>query len=238
MILVLVFAVGVLVEDVSKNSVAERSSIAAIFNHLADSDKQLRLKSLFEVGSYSDDHMDVKPNALYKDLMNISNSVTETNQKDTRFAKHKTIIETIIPSSSLDENKFIRISGPQIVTLQDEVNGIYYAAHNRVYQESSYFSELQGIASRIDFARSLTFLCLTYSVCYLILGILCYLPQKLNLFHEARAKRKLIVLMCAIYVIGIFLAGISYRSETTNYNLRVFGYYISTISPSVDSIKK
>jgi hypothetical protein len=249
MILAVVFAAGILMEDVSKNYTAERSSWGfSVFNTLVDSDKQLRLKSLFGVKSYSPDSMTVKPDPLYEDLMSV-------NRKDTRFEAHRATLSKILECSSLNDKGY-KVINSQTQALEGAVNGIYYSAKNRVYQEGNFFNELRGIEYRAGFARALTFLCVFYSACYLVSGILSFLPGGLRLERlprqlslplesqkphkirtrlkvsrwllasEVRTKRRVILLMFTIYLIGVFLAGISYRSEMVNYNLRVFGYYI------------
>ncbi len=85
MILAIVFAAGILVEDVSKNAVSERSIISKSANYILYTEKQLRLESLFDVSFYSNNYMLVKPQPIYKDLMFIAH-------KDSIFKLHSTRI--------------------------------------------------------------------------------------------------------------------------------------------------
>ncbi len=238
MILALVFAVGVLIEDVSKNYTAERvdDSIifnisSTIFNYIVDTDKALRLRSLFSVHHFSDNYIEFSPAPVYESLKIV-------NHKDPRFIRNKNILTDIPTLPCVDEKKIEtcqRVKGQTEIKKQaDAINQIYYDAKNRVYKENTYFTELQEIEKRVNFARSLTFLCLIYSFIFLVFVVLCFLPLKVKFISTAWAKRKFIVLIFGIYVLGTFLARASFRSETFNYNLRVFGYYISLISHNND----
>lgn len=233
MLAALVFAAGILVEGVSKNSSAERWSGADLFNYILDTDKELRLRSLFTVHEYAQDHVDFTPNPIYEDL-------TSIHSNDQSFTKHLDVIKSYTaPCPGKEPKDCIRVSGlDHVKNLQKAVNGIYYAAKNRDYQEGNYFNELRGIENRFDFARSLAFLCLIFTTCYLLLGLLCSTLPKRRLLVEARSKRKVIFVIFLAYLLGVFLARTSFRSETINYNLRVFGYYASIISNRADTGSK
>jgi hypothetical protein len=240
MILALVFAVGVLVEDVSKNYTAERvddsvifNISSTIFNFVVDTDKELRLRSLFVVHDSSDNYIEFSPAPVYESLVAI-------NHKDQIFTMHITSLINIPSSPCISEKEkktCKRVDGETEMKKQaNAVNQIYYDAKNLVYHENTYFTELQEIEKRVNFARSLTFLCLIYSLLFSVVAILCWLPWKWEFISSVRKKRKFILLIFGIYVLGIFLARISFRSETINYNLRVFGYYISTTSSINDNL--
>lgn len=239
MILALVFAVGVLVEDVSKNYTAERvddsvifNISSTIFNFVVDTDKELRLRSLFVVHDSSDNYIELSHTPIYDSLMAVSH-------KDQIFIMHKNSLTNIPTSpciSEKEEETCKRVNDKTEMKKQaNATNQIYYDAKNRVYHENTYFTELQEIEKRVNFARSLTFLCLIYSLLFSVVAILCWLPWKWKFISTVRKKRKFIVLIFGIYVLGILLARISFRSETINYNLRVFGYYISITSGINDS---
>ncbi len=232
--LVVVFATGVLVEDISKNFAAERVDDSAIFNitsttfnFLVDTDKELRLRSLFTVHYSSAQEIELSEAPIYANLMAV-------NDKNQYVLKNKVIL-TAIPVSSCIHNGSIssckRIQGEaQIKDQANAANQLYYGAKNRVYRESTYFTELQEIEKRINFARSLTFLCLVYALLFGLLILINLLPERWVLTPTARTKRKLIGLVFGFYLLGILLGRLSFRSETISYNLRVFGYYISVIS--------
>jgi len=239
--LVVVFATGVLVEDVSKNFAAERFDDSAIFNvisttfnYLIDTDKELRLRSLFTVHYSSAQEIELSETPIYANLMSV-------NDKNQHILKNKDIL-TAIPVSPCIRNgqrsSCKRIQGnAQIRDQANAANQLYYIAKNRVYKESTYFTELQEIEKRINFARSLTFLCLVYALLFGLLILINLLPGRWALMPTTRTKRKLIGLVFCFYLVGMFLGRLSFRSETINYNLRVFGYYISLISDEAISPK-
>ena len=221
MILALIFATGILAEDVSKNSIPESVGESAALSYLEFTDEVSLLKNLFEVRHHSKDHLEIKPKPVYIDLMDVANT-------DQYFTNHSNRIKACI-TNNYDFNQIVGEN--KIKELQFAVKGIYYVAKNRVYRESNYFNELQDIKTRVDFSSSLGLICLIYAICYLLLGVISLFPSRwTSKLGQAREKRSLIAGLFVAYLIGILLTGISFRSETKNYNLRVFGYYTSIIA--------
>ena len=77
MLLALIYAAGMLVEDASKNVTMERWRVISIL----DTDKELLLKSLFERVDSSSEQYTLQPNPLYQDLMSVGHN-------DSYFTKH------------------------------------------------------------------------------------------------------------------------------------------------------
>src|ERR1700752_409416 len=256
MLLALIFAVGMLVEDISKNFMAERWRVAGILYTPFDTDKQLLLKSLFEVKSSSGPYV-LQQKPLYKDLM-------EVEHDNKYFLKHSADITKIIETGKIiDESKKtvhpdcfkekpdcfevdMHSVGDEKGHLRVAVAGMFYAAKNRVYAEENYFNELREIVARINFARSIIFICLLCSACYLLLWLICLLAgmksrflPKLNFkffrnlnsdIQPVRMNMGLIFFFFLAYLLGAVLAGIAYKSESRENNERVFGYYTSIVA--------
>jgi hypothetical protein len=221
-ILALVFAAGILADDTSQIISVQRWQSTAFYD-LLDRGKKLLLKNLFEVDHHEKEVIHIKPQPLYEDLQNITH-------KDKTFIKYYEQVKTILKLNETPENQY-KISGEEIAALEAAVRSMYYAAKNIVYRNGNYFNELQEIKTRVDFTRSLVIVCVIYLPCYLVLGVWCFLPDKLSsIIGAARAKRNLILALILLYGVGIFLAGYSWKIEERSYNLRVFGYYASIVA--------
>ncbi len=118
------------------------------------------------------------------------------------------------------------------------VNQAYYRAKNLVYKEQTYFEELQRIQRRIDFTRSLTFLCAG-----LILSTLIGLALKpVGALKNGKRKRfsrliqhydnlspsKLLALL-VVSLLGWFAVIHAWEVEELNFDNRAFGYYLDGI---------
>jgi hypothetical protein len=228
MILALIFATGILLEDVSKNIVAERWPISPLFNYILDTDRELRLRSLFEVNSQSAQHIDIKPNGIYDEL-------SETRHDDTIFQYYWTKVQSAIKSDPKvnkgrrsEIESYTRINGDgQVRDFQAWVNGIFYAAKNHVYGKDTYYGELDDIEKRIDFTRSLTAVCMLYSFMYFLLLALSFIKPLAAFLGVNKAERKIALLICLTYAAGTLLSRSAYQTEQSSYNRRVFGYYNS-----------
>lgn len=255
MLLALIFVVGMLVEDISKNFTAERWSVAKIFYIPFDTDKQLLLRSLFEVDSSSEQYI-LRPKPLYVDLMSVEHDnlyFTNHSKKIIDIQKAENPIDIqkaenskafLIGSFKVDRKSVDNEDG----ALRVAVSGMFYAAKNRVYMDGNYFSELREIVARINFARSIIFICLLYFVGYLLALLIWFLawmkfrflPDKLDFkfFHSLLAVNvRLVSLFLLAYLVGAVLAGIAFRSESRENNQRVLGYYTSIIANSKEIIK-
>lgn len=241
MILALVFATGVLIEDLSKNYTAERVDddilfkiSSAVFNFVVDTDRDLRLRSFVSVHNSANDYLEFSPAPVYESLMSFDHT-------DERFTRNKNAL-TNIPSTGCrlerEQKKCRRVEGETRINHQANlINQMYYDAKNRVYQESTYFTELQEIEKRLNFARSLTFLCLGYAIIFLGLLAASYVPSKNEFCIKLNQKQRVIFFILCVYTLGTFLAKESFRSETINYNLRVFGYYASLAQSDLNKAK-
>ncbi|HMG74601.1 MAG TPA: hypothetical protein VK582_13960 [Pyrinomonadaceae bacterium] len=206
-------------------------------------EKRLRLDALFEV-SDPGKKMTLKPQPIYFDLM-------EVQQKNPLFEFYRNKVQCTLGWLARDKPGETSLNDSDANALEDDINGMYYAAKTRVYLERSYFDELQELQYRSDFARSLTLTCALIASLYLILAILIYMPreirfnaQQMELFRkrigfrvlrwwltsEGRAKLRLVLVVSVLYLIGAWCAHAAYVTEMKNYNLRVFGYYISIVS--------
>jgi hypothetical protein len=238
-----------LVEDLSKSFTAERWDVAYAFYIPIDKDKQLLLRSLFEVDSSSGQYI-LRPEPLYNDLMSVAPG-------DVNFTNYSKRIEEIIHESKQPDGRFSvnrKSLEEKDGDLRVAVAGMFYAAKNRVYAEVNYFNELREIVTRINFSRSITFICLIYSFTCLLLWLICFLAWAKSRFlrHKLKSKffRKLspvaqtmrmnvwwFVFFFLAYFAGAVLAGFAFRNESRENNQRVFGYYTSIIAKSKETIE-
>lgn len=230
--LALVFALGILIEDLSKNVVAERLTelkhfqyLKPAFEKLLPKDKYLRLKSLYDISKYSDSLMVIaKPRLIAVELI-------ESRLFEKYGGASGDKIQKLYDRDLRTKDSVFTYKDSTYHDLDVAIGQLYYHSKNIVYHESNYFNELTRIESRLDFARSLTFI----SLCLLILHLFCLIIYySYYLLTKVLHRNKTIHLRWGLHIalLGIFslsclLGSISFESEQNNYNLRVFGYFRS-----------
>ena len=114
------------------------------------------------------------------------------------------------------------------------VNSLYYRAKNTVYQHRNYFLELSRIQTHIDFARSLAVISLFLS-CFGIVTIFMFLGvNKVKSGEVGWARVGTPAVFVCVYISMFISGGVSFLSDETEFNKRVFGYY-STILANAKS---
>jgi hypothetical protein len=221
--LALVFAAGIILEDVSKNYAARRTTfLSSVFNEVLDSDNELRLRSLFKDVTLTDSKIELTPRPILRELQHL------TPPHKAVEPHFKTINDFISPLAAVPVPLPLAIDTKKAVSdFRAAVDGVFYDAKNLVYRDDNYYKELNEISTRIDFTRSLTFLCLVFSFIYLLFTVFGFIPKMRTFFDIDRKERKTLIVLTVLYGLGIWLSGTAYRSEQTHYNLRVYGYYIS-----------
>jgi hypothetical protein len=138
-------------------------------------------------------------------------------------------------------------------TLKSISMKVYYAAKNRVFQEGNYFGELMNIQHRIDFARSFGLgaayvfaLVLLFTVARCVHGVVntvigCFFQfgtgvrshtQRENCPSEKPSHVVWRVLtFCLVAWLFYYVALSVYKYEETQFNKRVFGYFLSLDTP-------
>jgi hypothetical protein len=245
--LALVFGIGIVLEDVSKNVTSQRDSLwgfgEIINDHALDSDSAIRLRSLFKVESFSESKIELNKVPIFDEIMKLRKKESKESDIINNHLEKLNLILGIQTTQKVingEQKTFILVEGSEnIKDLMRSVNGIYYSSKNSVYRDPQYYAELSEIQSRIDFTGALTFLCVVFFLVYLafgfskvILSIKYYgFDQQLdwkNTLKTIFCLRVLgILLVSLVFLFGIKVVGMAYQSEFTNFNLRVFGYYVS-----------
>lgn len=217
--LAVVFVLGIFLEDFSKSYAAERGfGLSWIFNLVLESDKNLRLRSLYNVERFDAGTIIATPKPIVFDLL-------ECRNIDTNVMPFRDVIRDAMCTKN-GSNVCAIEGAAQVQAFQRAINGIYYYAKNRDYRETTYFNELMAIQDRGDFARSFVLLCMILAFLYLLIVVLSQIPYTASKLKIGSNGRNRAIVMFLVYLCGVFLARITYESEQTNYNLRVVGYYI------------
>jgi hypothetical protein len=219
--LALIFAAGIIIEDFSKNVSAQRPKwISKTVETILEADKSLRLRSLYNVHVKSDASIIATATPLLKNLLAIDGeSATYRRYK-------KPVLEAMTPGTDV-----ITIQGKANVDLlMNSINGMYYSAKNVVYTEDNFFEELSEIGNRTDFVRGLTLLCVAFFCGYLaFIAAFIWPAFRVRNFPVTRKEIGKVFAVCLLYFFGVWATRLAYTSECTNYNLRVFGYYITLV---------
>lgn len=181
--LALVFGIGIVLEDVSKNVTAQRDSLwgfGEIINDYAlDSDSEIRLRSLFTVESFSESKAELNKTPIFNEIIKLKKEENKINDiVDSHIKTLESILNKHITYKEVNgENKeFSIVEGKEdIKNLKVSVNGIYYSSKNSVYRDPQYYNELSEIQSRIDFTGALTFLCVVFFLVYFAIGFIKFL---------------------------------------------------------------
>ena len=117
-------------------------------------------------------------------------------------------------------------------SFSSRVNEMYYNAKNKVFGHENYHQELSEIQDRISFSRSLALLCFVFfslhCALFLLFAGVAFKNWKTHRISDMDLGRvKPLGSLAVVYVLGMCLAAMAYRSESDNFNKRVFGYYIS-----------
>jgi hypothetical protein len=121
--------------------------------------------------------------------------------------------------------------------LEASTVALYYQAHNVVYQRQTHFEELTRIESRLDFARSLTFLAAFFLFGGFAHLMVCPILRSLSgvkhnkhkdYFYRISTVRWLKQgVMLLFFAITMVVGYGTLRREQMNYNRRVYGYFES-----------
>lgn len=107
-----------------------------------------------------------------------------------------------------------------------ELERVFYVAKNHLYQVDNYYSELRAIEQRIAFARS----CSAVAIVILAGGSLFILVVRLIRKKKSHLSRDFFLTLG----VGLSLwwaCRIVYVTEQFNYNVRVFGYWSTVLTP-------
>lgn len=269
--LALIFGCGIIIEDFSaayanQRAVVSTGATAPVFgvwekivfktlDPFLDTDKELRLRSLFDVKEFdgtgnkgdkatlvlNDLSLDlwkalipkekkfrkdrkekkelVKPRLLehFQPFQKTLTAVYEQSNK--KNAPDSTPNEKKAPVSMPDKlkNQNVHIEGEDLVTLTEAVNGLYYAAKNRVFKENNHFQELSTISNRIDFTRSIVLICVVLGGTYTLIATALLLQS-----HHVRPE---LLLACVGVIIGPFLI-----FNTITYAIVATSLFIGTVA--------
>lgn len=223
--LALVLATGIILEDVSKNYAARRTNfLSTVCNFFVDSDNELRLLSLFKDVELSDTKVKLTPKPIFRELQLVK-------PKHLVVEQHLAVINSHIPPGagiSAHSTPCTIDSKQNVEAFRGALDGLFYDAKTLVYRNDNYNKELTDISMRLDFSRALTILCLIFAFLYLLFSVFGFVPGLKDFLDIDCNERSKLITLTALYAIGICFAGAAYRIEQNNYNLRVFGYYIST----------
>jgi hypothetical protein len=221
--LALTFAAGVVLEDGSKSYVTKRASVNPPFlDIILNSESELRFRSLARDATVKKDEI----RAELLPLMEQVQSVPSAPQHVTSFFNKIRAVTS--PATSSEVNPKLSVSGEQQVSaILGAVDGVYYDAKNRVYREETYFRELSDISERLNFTRSLTLLCFCFAILYAAFAAGAFIPVVARFLDIDKAERRTVLVLCALFVVGLWFGSSAYRSESISYDMRVFGYYVS-----------
>ncbi len=227
----LIFATGVLLEDLSKGITSERG-IGGLSQLIPESilprDRTLRLRSLYDnedANERNSSQRKFRPKPLFFRIFN--------SQLFRHFCdKGNYTQDTLLPfvTKEYDSTGTIICSPQLMASLDSEIIALYYQAHNKVYLNQTYFDELTRLDSRLDFARSLTFLSYIL-VLFALAHLIWHVILRFN--HKGSLTKPIILLV--LYIVTGALGRVTFEAEQDHYNARIFGYFESLCR--VDSTK-
>ena len=249
--LALVFAAGIVIEDLSNERVSFRERgpfLAYPVNLLLKRNSDLRLEALFHVESLLEDRAELDPHPLFWKTRRIRAG----EGVDPFLARLRELVPLPTPPSARGGGKAGAWASPdlpdgpapivlegtrEVRILREAVSDLFYAAKNRVYRDPNYFAELSGIAQRTDFVRSLACLTMVLGFAYL-LYLLVYLMGMAIAWVRRRecpgwGRAGRLSASIAVLAVGCFLCRLAYFSESSAFNQRVFGYYVSILDDVV-----
>ncbi len=229
--LILIYAVGQLIEDVSDNLIDNRDSLGGISRVLSST-------------------VPSEPNIRLKTIVNFSESGTElTKLGDELFQEKGLLQEAILKVESkihVDQDSLLNypefyLGGQdehqfRTLGIQRIINSIYFRAKNWCYSQDNYFQELELIQARVDFSRS-TYVILIFfllvSLLVLILQSIFLVRRKKPLAGELKKQKNVErkqVLYCILIALSfIFISRFAYVITEQNFDKRAVGYYLSHV---------
>jgi hypothetical protein len=223
--LALILAFGIVLENVSKSFVSDRDfpglAGGAFTDRLLDTDKDMRLRSLFHVKKYGAETIVAKPRQILKELIEATSASGVGDEALQRLQKH------------FNDASELSVAGKDMVgQVKADINTVYYRAKNLVYRQDNYYSELRVIGARMEFLRSMSFLGFVSALATVLIFVLrCgWSVRRRSLPRSLFAH---LFVSTAAFLATAVMCAVAYRVEGTNYNLRIFGYYSSLIDPSL-----
>lgn len=224
---VFLYAVGSIVEQISETIASGRSpgAVSDVFTWVLDSKRELRFRSMFEA-TETKDGISIRSRNVYK---TISQSFAEADDNQSVVRRINSVNEIIPPD---DTPKFLSNSGVAPLTantLQDRLDEFFFLAKNRVFQNDNYNHELRDMERRIMFIRSTTFVAIIAGFVYSLFFITSLIPIVARTAHVTKKEQVRLLILILLDVLFVWFLSIAYESSSTEYNLRVFGYYRSLI---------
>lgn len=105
-------------------------------------------------------------------------------------------------------------------------NALYYQSKNRVFDEDTYFAELTKVQTRIDFARSLALL--TAALAFvLVVGAAVRIARR----RSSPPPYERMLLAFGVLALVFLTSRYAYAREEREFDLRAYGYYLSSQDP-------
>ncbi len=232
-VLALVFAIGILIEDISKHVVAQREPPRVNLlkypplKWSLEIEKSARFSALFDE---KNDSVSFKSHAkkwfnsgYLKYFIGDTVLLSKLDGNYIKSEKNK-LVNELNRDSNTNENILLNVSKDSLQSLKTQINYHYYNAKDYVFQKDNYYKELNAINTRIDFTRSLTFLssllCPFFALIFLISVIIAV---NIKGFNYRNLRWSLVGLILFFFL--AYFGSLTNAVEMSNFNLRVFGYY-------------
>jgi hypothetical protein len=222
--LALIFALGILIEDVSKDLAARPKSILSMsrgdryLETAFPSEQSVRAKMVYELESETDEFFRLSPGRIMLEMLRFDVFSHQIDSMSQRLNRHF--------HQHIDdyENQNVRYTREDVRVLEAATIFVYYHAKNTLYGKATYFEELGKIGSRLDFARSLLLL----GIFLFGAGLIHFLWVFMNWsFHkQPRPRLSLRIPVLLLFFVLVWLSGrTAYNAEQNNLNSRVWGYF-------------
>ena len=224
--LAICFGVGVLIEGVAKSYTSRRLPVLyEVFSQIMDSDREIRTKNLMkfvvrhhvpgDVGKFV---YEVEAGPSFNQIMRAVEARIEERPTIALFVDES--MPVLRRVAEADRGRPLRLSSDSYEELCNAVNQLYYLSKNLAYQNDNYFAELVRIEDSVSYTRAITVLMVVLGTLSLAaLGVAACLSRR-----DPKPRYPELIGALFFYIAATYFSSVAYRSESTNYNLRVFGY--------------
>ena len=204
LILAFIFAIGIVLENISKHIVAVRDppfkKVRDVLGTNLKTDKETRFDILF-------------------DTIDVNKFELSALGKRMKIEKYFQDFVPMNIQDSINKDSFFTVFHAKTDSKLNTCNEIYYNAKDRVYQEGNFFNELSTISTRMDFLRAFVFLLqlLLYLIvaAFIIKTIVIFINNKVSDKYSWQALLSFFVLCFLL----IKILPTAYEAECSNYNM-------------------
>jgi hypothetical protein len=228
LVFALVFASGILIESYAGRVASKRGNLPLkeLFSKFLESDKNIRLRALYEVEKYDDNFLVLKLKPITAETLKLKYVKNLLTYQQMAL---KPAIASASDFNTINENKKLTISYPNVKPFEDANNALYYIAKNIAYARPEFHKELKIYENRYNFAEAICFLGIIGTIGTIFVVVAAYSYKRFKLKESITKKDSVVPVFVLLGSVLLTFGGRSAHIDgRIEHHIRVFGYLKAT----------